>query len=556
MPETRQRQTMTTMVNVRIEHLPADTLGLSELSRDALSKGMSFAHLPVARQVQDIPLPEDRFDRGERAHLARSLRTGLECVDVPAEVDASLVALEQLGTCAVISGQQPGLLAAPMYTLYKAIQTCRLASELSRQYGSPVIPLFWNHADDHDVAEVHHSWLLNNNLDLQKVSLASLSSGRQPLSRLPLSNERHRLAAIENSLLQLYGDRPHKQEATELYMPREGETLPRAMTRILTELLGPYGLVVIEPDWIRADLSHAMGKIVSANPAPLLERAEEELKQAGHPVAIETKQAALVYRVDETGRHALRQGGEGFQYDNEPGSRTAAELAAEIVRDPASFSAGALLRPLVQDMSLPIAATIGGYGELAYHAQMGPLRDACGLPRTPFVPRIGCTVIDDMTQQSLQSLEVDAHTVLQERGKFTNEAEPDSLPLVFDHMRAASERYAQELLTLRGALTELDPGLAVNLKRSADQAKATIEKLAAKGARIYANSTGKGMRHVRRVNGTLYPRGLPQDRVIGPVAHHAAYGRAFVDALVKELPATGSEHLLVHIDTTGSSEPI
>ena len=536
-------------LSLRIEHLPADTLGLSDFSREALARGMSFPHLPIARTARDIPEPLDRLDRGERMRLADSLRRGLEPLDPPAEVAASLLAIEHPGACAVISGQQPGLLAAPLYTLYKAVQTCRLASSLRRQFGRPVVPLFWNHADDHDVAEVHHSWLLNNNLDLQRVSLAGMSSGRLPLSRLMLTDEENKLGAIRNALLQLYGDRPHKEEAIELYMPREGESLPRAMTRILTDLLGPHGLVVIEPDWIRTDLSHALAQVVGSDPGQYLSSAEAELRAAGHEVAIRTEEAALVYRVDEKGRHALRLGGDGFRYDGEAGSRSAAELAAEIVGDPAGFSAGALLRPLVQDLSLPVVATIGGYGELAYHAQMGPLRDANQLPRLPFVPRIGCTLLDEATTSSLQRLEIDARAVLAARGEFQSGTDESELPQVLGDLREAAERYARELLSLRPAMEALDKGLAINVKRSADQARQTIDKLVTKGERVVSNSSGRGRRHQRRVNGTLFPRGLPQDRVLGPVGYHAQYGRAFIDELVQEFPDTGCEHLLIHLQS-------
>ncbi len=538
------------MSKVRIEHLPADTLGLSEIARAGLAQGMDFPFVPVVRSAKDVPEPEDRFDRGERLHLADRLRRGLEAYEPPANVAASLSALETPGTCAVITGQQPGLLVSPLYTLYKAIQACRLAFELRRRFGRPVVPMFWNHADDHDVAEVHHAWLLNANLDLQRVGLAGMSSGRMPLSRLPLSDETHRLGAIEQALLQIYGDRPHKEEAIELYMPREGESLPNATTRVLTELLGPSGLVVIEPDWIRPDLSHAMGGIVSRDPLTHLREAETQLRAAGLPVTIESETAALVYRVDEKGRHALRRGGEGFQYDGEAGSRTYSELASEVVGDPPGFSPGALLRPVVQDMSLPIAAVIGGYGELAYHAQLGPLRDANDLPRTPFVPRVGATIVDPPTQQSLARLDIHAREVLEARGQFDTEVDQNQLPEVLSDMRAVTETYAKSLLALREELAVLDKGLAVNLKRSADQARTTIGKLITKGERVFANSSGKGKRHVRRVNHSLFPRGAPQDRVLGPFAWHAQHGRAFLDALIGDFPAAGSEHILVYVEET------
>jgi hypothetical protein len=42
-------------------------------------------------------------------------------------------------------------------------------------------------------------------------------------------------------------DAPGTLAAVDLFLPREGETLASAFTRILTRLLGHLGLVVFEP---------------------------------------------------------------------------------------------------------------------------------------------------------------------------------------------------------------------------------------------------------------------------------------------------------------------
>jgi uncharacterized protein YllA (UPF0747 family) len=141
-------------------------------------------------------------------------------------------------------------------------------------------------------------------------------------------------------------------------------------------LLGPLGLVVVEPDWIREPLSRELSRLVTLDPAEKLAQGARELEAHGHPVAIDPRNAALVYELRTSGAFALRPGGDGFRFDDESGSRTGDELAAEILQRPLDWSPGALLRPLAQDAVLPVAAYVGGFGELAYHAQLGPLRDA------------------------------------------------------------------------------------------------------------------------------------------------------------------------------------
>jgi len=530
------------------EHLPADIFGLSPVARAGLAQGMAFGPIPVVRRLADLAPPADRHHVAERDALARAIGQGLEAVDPPDRVRTSLKVLGDVDVCCVVTGQQPGFLAGPLYSLYKAMQATKLAHELSQNWGRPVVPIFWNHGDDHDIAEVHHAWQLNRNLDVQKTGIAGLSSGRLPVSRIVMDSERQRLPALRTSLAEIFEEHAYTEEALDLLFPRHGETLVRAFTRGLTELLGEHGLVVVEPDWIRASMGSHLAQIVSNGAVRSLERGSRDLENAGLEAGIDVEGAALVYRVDESGRRALRAGGDGFRFDGEPGSRTAAELAAEIVADPDGYSPGALLRPLVQDAVFPTCAYIGGYGELAYHAQLGPLRDACHLPRVPFVPRVSATLIDAATRSSLERLDLELRQVLQDASILDGEQEaPQGTPEVVAALRASAERAANDVASHRQELSKLDHGLGTNLGRTANQIRALVEKIAAKAERVYANSEGKGKRHTRRLTGMLVPRGLPQERVLGPFQFTARFGRAWVDALYEDWPALSSEHVAIQM---------
>ena len=526
-------------VNLTLEHLPADVLGLADHARRALSEGQ-LGGLPVARGLEEIPRPEDRHDPGARAHLVAPLRRELEALDPPSRVLTSLNVLERPGTFCVVTGQQPGFLGGPLYTLYKALQACRLAAELSRSWGTPVVPIFWNHADDHDLAEVQHATLLNRNLDLQRVGLVGLSSGRAPIGEVFLSEEHNKLAAMRALLVQAFEEFKGSEAAVDLLLPVEGDTLARALTRAWTHLLGEHGLVVIEPEWLRGDLSRALAQVVDQDLVANLVAGSNQMK------AIDPESAALLFHVDENGRRALRAGGDGFRYDGEPGSRTPAELAAEIVQHPRSWSAAALTRPLVQDLIFPTCAYVGGWGELAYHGQLATLRDACGVPRTPFVPRISCTLLEEDHRQALVNVGGTLRDVLASGGEYDPRDEDDS-PEVISALRRTAEEAGQALQEHRSALSELEPALAANLKKTADQIRKIVEKVAAKAERVHANRSGKGKRQLRRLNNGLLPKGAPQERVLGPLGLTARYGRAWIDALYRELPPLCSEHLAVHL---------
>jgi len=533
-----------------LEFLPADVVGLSPLARAALGGELSVPGVTVARSSAEIPQPEDRFDPRERAALAERLEEAASVLSPPVAVLESLRALREPGACVVMAGQQPGLACSPLYSVWKGLQAISIARRLSGEWGAPVIPMFWNHADDHDIAEVHHTWLVNRNLDLQKAGLAGMSSGRQPFSRLVLDEDRNKLAAFAALMRQVHGDYPYVEEAVEALVPRSGETLARAFTRGMTSLLGRHGLVVFEPDWIREDLSAALARIVGGAAPASLAQGEADLLAAGHEVALPSAEAALVYRVDSAGRRPLRPGGEGYRYDGEAGSRTAAELAAEIVQEPGAWSAGALLRPLAQDLELPVCAYVGGWGEFAYHAQLGQLRKAAGVPETAFVSRLSVSLTDPDVRASLEALQCSVSDLLEAGGEWRAPGEGDVRPAVVDDLTALAKRTRADLLDQRGALSELDRRLSAGLKRAAGQIEDAVERVAKKAERVHANRSGHVRRHERRANHTLFPRGSLQERALGPLPFVARFGFDWLGELLEELDPFAPEHVHCALDET------
>ncbi len=542
-------------MSLHIQRLAADVLPLSPFASAALgAEGPSspdpreLEGLILPRGIEDIPRPEDRFDPEERGLLAATLEERLAPLAPPVAVLDSVRALARAGAACVVTGQQPGFLCSPLLSLYKGLHAVRLARSLTQAFECPVVPIFWNHGDDHDVAEVHHANLINENLDLKKVALAGLSSGRQPLSALAMDEQAQRLGATRELLVQTLRRNDEGGGVVDLFMPRHGETLVAAFTRTMLELLGPFGLVVLEPDWIRPDLSRALAQVVTHDPAGKLAEGAAAMRALGLEPTIDPEGAALVYRVDASGRQALRAGGDGFRYDGEPGSRRGSELAAEIVADPAAWSAGALLRPIAQDLCLPIAAYVGGWAELGYQSQLLPLRRAVAAPLTPLVARASCTLVEPEVAASLKKLETDVEATLRARGVFEQQETPE--PEVIADLRRTGEAAARMLLDHKAALAELDKGLATNLARGAGQIRGLVDKLRDKAVRVHQNRTGKGRRHERRVSNSLMPREQPQERVLGPLPFVARHGTEWIGELLEHIAPVDHRHLVATFEET------
>ena len=545
-------------VTLQVEHLPADVLGLSRQACDVLAgrpRPAMLRGMVIPSDVSALPPPSDHLDDEDRVSLARDLERELARFEPHVSVIESARILAQPGAVLVMSGQQPAFLGGPLYNVYKALHAIRLARALSDAWDVPVVPAFWNHADDHDIAEAHHLWIQNPHLDLFKLGLAGVSSGRVPLSRIVFDEQRHRLGSVREVLRQNLGEGESREEALETFLPREGESFSNAFTRILLALFGHHGLLVIEPDWIREALSRSMARVVVSDLRSSLEEGSRRLIDAGQEPTIDPATAALVFRLVDGHRQALRFTQDEFRYDDESGSRTAAELAAEIVQEPLEWSPGALLRPVVQDLALPVAGYVGGWGELAYHAQLPALRERAGVPGTPFVPRLSATLVDPEAEASLQKLGLSVRDALMARGRLgeTSAARDATAPVV-TRLREAGQRAASELLGLREELAALDQGLAAQLRRRGKQVQEIFDRLAGKADRVHANREGRGQRHFRRLNHGLYPRGAPQERVRGLLEFAARFGTGWVDALLGELEPLPTEHLVVHLGASDTAK--
>jgi bacillithiol biosynthesis cysteine-adding enzyme BshC len=527
----------------------------SALVESALAQPQAWGTSVWDETRGDAPPESSALTSAQRGALVASIESGLSELQPAAAVRAALARLADPRCLVVMTGQQPALLGGPLYNLYKALHAIALARRLAQRWQRPVVPMFWNHGDDHDIAELHHAWILNENLDLRRVALAALSSGRTPASRLTLHDATHRLGAIAQVLEQALPSTPDRARALERYLPREGETLARAFTRALLEQLGEHGLIVLEPDWVRAPLGAALARCAQERTFAALRAGADRVRALGHEPAIEPEGAALFYRLGARGRGAWRASASSdraasFVEDESGEPVTPAELAARILAAPEEWSAAALLRPIVQDLALPVCIYVGGAGELGYHLQLRELRAELLAPRTAFALRAGGTIVPPECVVSLRRLELRAEDVLRARAQFGPQAESSDAPPVIGALRAIAERAARELNAQREALATLDRGMAVQLKQTAEQLRNLVEKLCAKAERVHANNSGKGARHQRRLSNTLVPRGEPQERVLTSFEFVARYGEAWIAELLAGFEARpGGEFVLELADS-------
>ncbi|MEO0651457.1 MAG: bacillithiol biosynthesis BshC, partial [Planctomycetota bacterium] len=436
--------------------------------------------------------------------------------------------------------------------LYKALHTIALARALEAAWRAPVVPLFWVHSDDHDLAEVNHAHVLNRNLDLARVGLPGMGSGRRPIAHLPLDQSAHRLPELRAHLLQLMPAEHGREAWLDAWFPRAGETLGQAFVRGWSAVLGAHGLLLLEPDTIRVPTSRALATLLASEPQEAFERGLSDARAAGSTTDLDPTRVPWAFVLRDGQRTALRAVPGGFQLDGEPGQRTAAEAAAEIVQDPGAWSTSVVTRPLVQDACLPVTAYIGGYGELEYHTPLAHLRAALDWRAPAFVPRLSGTLSSPAARAALERLGLTPEAFLEGGGQLpkpTAESSP-----VAGQIRSIGSKCAELAAQLTPQAQEIDRSLGPQLKRAAREASALFEKLARKAERVDANRRGKSRRHLRRLQNTWFGLDRPQERTLTAMQYLVAFGSEWIDSLLGELDPLGIEHVLIEL-STGPTDP-
>ena len=499
---------------------------------------------PVAPGDTAAALGLDRA--ADRHRLVSALRAQADRFDAP---DASRTNLERLAdptSRAVVTGQQTGLLLGPNYTLSKAVTTIRLASRLDSR-DRPVVPVFWLASQDHDVAEVDHAWLLGMDERLLRVHV-ELPRG-VPTGAIPW--EPRWLDEVGEAIMGLDVPAVHREDVLGMLARAAAgaATFADWFGRLLAGLLGPAGLVVLDPmDPAVARLARGIVEAELRDPRGSSDRiqgAGERFRRRGfEPQLGRASDATNLFltelHADAPQRVLLRTEGGSFRAESQRYS--ADDLLAILDSDPTRITPAAGLRPITQDTILPTAATVVGPGELRYFAQLRGVYDLHDV-RMPLVwPRAKATVVEPPIRRILQRYELDAPTFL---------SAPDAhRERTILQRNDAWDRFADALAALDGdvrallaSVAQIDPTLERTVERSHRTLARDVERLRSKTAAALAREDGVTTAQFARLRAHLLPRGIHQERVLSPFGHMLKFGIDPVVAAWMALPEEG-DHVL------------
>ncbi|MDX6695133.1 MAG: bacillithiol synthase [Blastocatellia bacterium] len=465
------------------------------------------------------------------------------------------IELLRAGDClAVVTGQQAGLFTGPLYTIYKALSAVKLAGCLT-QRGTKAVPVFWIATEDHDFPEVATAEFIGCDCRLASVeAAATMHAENVPVGMVTLDDSTEEVVRRLLDILPTTEFMPDVEKLLrESWQP--GLKFGEAFARMMTRLVGCYGLVLLDPLDARLKELAAPLYAEAVRRAPQIADAlvarSRELEEAGYhaQVMVTNDSFPLFLHTTDGARHSVTRADDGsYQVKGTRESYTIDELSRMAETEPERFSPNVTLRAVVQDYLLPTVAYFGRAAEIAYFAQTAEVYRALERPVTPILPRSSLTVIERRTGRTLERYGLElkdlfagyesviARVVEEYLGAETAQA--------FAH---TEETFKRELDSLEAQLRGIDPTLAEALETGRRKINYQLEGLRTRFHRAQMSRDRAAHRQLERALASLYPHKTLQERHINITSLLARHGSYVVSWIYDAINLSSPDHQIVYL---------
>ncbi len=467
------------------------------------------------------------------------------------ETSRNIEKLRHEDTLTVFAGQQPGLFGGPLLTLYKAIGIVKKAVLLQGEIGRPVVPVFWIACDDHDFAEVNHTYFAGREGEAIKVGYDMGKSNSVALAEVRLRDgEAYDMMVRQTK--EVLGE----TDFTEDYYSRlfraysKDNSLVRAFALFMNDILPDLGLIFFCPaDKDIKTISKSFFKKIVEGHFKLKETlaaTEEQLLADGYHIQAEKKETAVHLFYHEPERIPLHFAGDDFAVgDKRLGLPAIIDL---IDKYPERFSPDVLTRPVWQSYLFPVVAQAGGPSEIAYFGQIGRLFELFKLVQPYILTRPGATLVEKRQQELLERYNIALEDLVGDQDSLVNKILAESFPEDIAHrLNTFKEDLKLEFDDLAKSITDIfkpmEP-MAEQTYAKIDAALSHFEK------KVYAHHKRENettRQQLNRLGGILMPNRDFQERSLNIGCYIAKYGHGVVDYLVDKLDGRSSEHQLIYL---------
>ncbi|MCF2143662.1 MAG: bacillithiol biosynthesis cysteine-adding enzyme BshC [Candidatus Heimdallarchaeota archaeon] len=451
--------------------------------------------------------------RGDRSIIQELLKNYNKTIDAPQETFANIEMITEEKVKFVITGQQPGFLTGPLYTIYKTLSAINYAEKYSTKE-LKLIPLFWNASEDHDVEEVNNIWILNKQNEIVPVELKDKEMMNKSLERLPL-NKKSIKKLIEHMLYSF----PETEYTKDLFDEYINDALSKSerwgefFSRLMAKLMGKWGLILLEPKILRPHLIDFFTDITTnvQRYNKIFQKTTNELTKMGYRPKMHKKEniVGLFYIDKDHCRKNIIKTEQGDFLIGKHWHLTLEEIVDRIKAEPQNFSTNAIFRPLAQDLMIPTYIFIGGPSEIGYHIQLKDLYQEFSLQQPNLIFRMGATIIEKHINKILEKYSVkitDLSNVEQLTNRLLRSENKEFLEPYFTTITTTLEN-------LQTKLNEINKELAGRVTGRSQMIKKTLKDIEKMYIKYIKENNKIMVNQLEKARAYLFPCNKPQERV-------------------------------------------
>lgn len=488
----------------------------------------------------------------DQKELTTIIRQFMEPLGLSKKTNEHLEQLEQ-GAMVIVGGQQAGILTGPLYSVHKAISVIALAKEQSTKLQQPVIPVFWIAGEDHDLEEINHTYTVHGEL-LKKRAYGERSRRKTMASATALNKES--MTQLINTIIRDIGETEYTETLIKQLIDalNNSETFTDFFACLMNQLFKEEGLLLIDAaNFQFRQFEHKyFAQIIQSNEeiARVVTEKEQELERAGYGKPIlATYEAANLFYVEDGERHLLERKNDLFVNLAANLKFTQEELLEVAHNHPERLSNNVVTRPLMQEMTLPVLAFVGGPGELAYWATLKNAFSVLDLQMPIFAPRLHITIVTRHVEQLLREHQLTVTDVwegkaLHLKERFIADVQDSEAKRQIQAMQQLLvEKYEELASYLEKQHLQLDKILEKNQENHAKQFDYLQQK-------IEQTVLGKHETTIRKfmtLQNELYPNDGFQERSFNPYQYFNEFGPMLITEMLKQNYSIGKHHYLLYL---------
>lgn len=494
----------------------------------------------------------DKIDPEDKKAVSRELINVLKKYNqdcgAKRETLENIKKLKNKDTCIVITGQQPVLVAGPIYIVYKIIDTIKYAKELSEKLNKEVVPVFWNASDDDDWEEADHIYLINRDNILKKLEIKTKKDIKNiPYGRINL-NDLYVEEFIENLEANLV-DTKFKEKISAIKDSSAGTyCYSQWFSVLILKLFSKYGLVVIDPkeEEIKELLKPLFEEEIK-NPTfstNLLNKAGERLKEDGYiPKIHKLSHLCNFFILRKDKRCRVTYHDDYFLVGEERYSQE--DLLAYLEEKPENFYVNVVLRTLAQSLLLPVVACICGPGEVSYFAQLKDIYEAFNLKMPYLIPRTSITLIEERVGKILSKYNLQPIELRDDKSILVNKIAKKRHRL--EEIDKLKNKTINSLENMEEHILNIDQNLHSAFKKLSYQINASFAEFEKSVIKHQKKDREVILKQITRLKDSLFPQNYLQERYLNVFYFLNKYGLDFVNYLMERMPLDFKYHHYVEV---------